>query len=342
MSAPAAPPPAAAATASDLTEDGETIDGRAGELICVMPPTAAAASAPAGAAAGRDLRLSRLTDCTVVLLEPLRALRVDGLVRCHVYTGGVAGSLLLHGCRCAGRAPGRRGAPHPPHCTPSSRPCPRSDCVIVTAVRQARLHTSTRCDFYLHTASRPIIEHCRGLRFAPYTLRYDGVGAALAAAGLIRSSDSAALPGPADGPSAPWRQVDDFRWLRVQASPNWFIMPPSDWIRARGGADAAADSGSKTPRDATATCAPTAGATDVPEDMLFLRPAAAALGLTTALLPVAASSAAPPVSAVAATTLPPAEAARAAAPTPAAAALPPTAVGAASRVAPPGDDDDEL
>ena len=100
--APQAPPPQAAAATSDLTEDGETIDGRTGELICIVPPSGShAASSKAGAAGGRDLRLSRLTDCTVVLLEPLRALRVDGLVRCHVYTGGVAGSLLLHGCRCA-------------------------------------------------------------------------------------------------------------------------------------------------------------------------------------------------------------------------------------------------
>lgn len=322
--------PAAAAEAPppELAEDSETIDCREGELICIMPPEPTVPAPPGASAAGggvgggRDLRLSHLRDCTVVLLEPLRALRIDGLVRCHVYTGGVAGSLLLHGCRYA------RGEKRRPSMSQQHRRCPtRSDCVIVTAVRQARLHTSTRCDFYLHSASRPIIEYCRGLRFAPYTLRFAGVRAALEAAGLVRSG--ALLPGPEDGPAAAWRQVDDFRWLRVQASPNWGLTPPGEWLRARGGSGALAAH---------------PGASDllVPEDMRYLRPAVEALGLSAVLLQTAETAAAlllatgPPdkdTGAVAASAAP-------AAPVAASPALPLAAP--ALKAAPAASDDDEL
>ena len=200
----------------------------------------------------------------------------------------------------------------------------------MTAVRQARLHTSTRCDFYLHSASRPIIEYCRALRFAPYTLRFAGVRAALEAAGLVRAG--APLPGPEDGPAAAWRQVDDFRWLRVQASPNWGLTPPGEWLRARGGSAAQATHHG--------------GASDVlvPEDMRYLRPAVEALGLSTVLLETAEAAAVLPLPAA---TGPPDKGAGAvtasaapAAPIAASPALPLAAP--ALKAAPAAGDDDEL
>ena len=39
--------------------------------------------------------------------------------------------------------------------------------VLVTACRQFRMHSSTNVDVYLHCSSRPIIEDCRDIRFAP-------------------------------------------------------------------------------------------------------------------------------------------------------------------------------
>lgn len=42
-----------------------------------------------------------------------------------------------------------------------------SNSVIVVAARQFRMHESSECDVYLHCASRPIIEDCRDIRFAP-------------------------------------------------------------------------------------------------------------------------------------------------------------------------------
>ncbi len=45
---------------------------------------------------------------------------------------------------------------------------------------QLRIHTTERCDLYVHTVSGPIIEDCSALRFAPYALRYAGLEADMA------------------------------------------------------------------------------------------------------------------------------------------------------------------
>lgn len=39
--------------------------------------------------------------------------------------------------------------------------------ILVVACRQFRMHESKNCDVYLHCASRPIVEDCKGIRFAP-------------------------------------------------------------------------------------------------------------------------------------------------------------------------------
>jgi hypothetical protein len=207
---------AAAAHTARLAADEETIEGRTGEVIIIPVGTHTAAArvklaaleaevaaaaadgspVPAAlvssrrrltaAAAGKDLRLLSLSDCTILLLDTLRAVRVDGLQRCTLITGAVAGSVLLHNC---------------------------VDSTFHFAARQLRLHTSTRCDFYLHCLSRPIIEHCTAFRFGQYGVAFEGLGAEMSAAGL-------------DKPSLPdlWRSVDDFNWHRTQASPNWAVL----------------------------------------------------------------------------------------------------------------------
>lgn len=123
-----------------------------------------------------------------------RALHIDNLKGCTVFTGPIAGSVLMEGC---------------------------TDCTFVFASRQIRLHTSHRCDFYLHVLSRPIIEHCDTLRFAPYGLNYPQWPAQLRAAEL-------------DKPRAKtmWQNVDDFGWHRTQHSPNWSQLPYEEYLLA--------------------------------------------------------------------------------------------------------------
>lgn len=141
---------------------------------------------------GTDLRLLNLTNCTVIILDSLRALRVDSLTNCVVISGPISGSVLLHTSK---------------------------DCTLFLPARQFRLHTSSNCAFYLHALSRPIIEHCTGFRFAPYPLDFHSFKANMEKSKL-------------NDPTQPdlWRQVDDFRWLRVQSSPNWSVMQPGTRI----------------------------------------------------------------------------------------------------------------
>ena len=45
-------------------------------------------------------------------------------------------------------------------------------CVIFVASRQLRMHDCKDCDVYLHCSSRPIIERCEGISFAPLPDNY--------------------------------------------------------------------------------------------------------------------------------------------------------------------------
>ncbi|KAK5130075.1 hypothetical protein LTR08_002508 [Meristemomyces frigidus] len=74
---------------------------------------------------------------------------------------------------------------------------------IVVASRQFRMHESHDCDVYLSTTSRPIIEDCSAVRFAPLpeVLRTESVA----------------------GAGDQWMEVDDFKWLKSEPSPNWSV-----------------------------------------------------------------------------------------------------------------------
>ncbi len=81
---------------------------------------------------------------------------------------------------------------------------------------------------YLRCGSRPIIEHCTGIRFTPLPSIH--VSVPFTAADLFsiktRCQDSADAPRP-DSPNL-WDQVDDFGWLRAEHSPNWATLQPGD------------------------------------------------------------------------------------------------------------------
>lgn len=76
--------------------------------------------------------------------------------------------------------------------------------VIVVSSRQFRMHDSTDCDVYLLTSSRPIIEDCKGIRFSRLPREY------------VTNTDQET--------GEQWREVDDFKWLRNEPSPNWSIL----------------------------------------------------------------------------------------------------------------------
>lgn len=137
-----------------------------------------------------EFTLSDLDSCEVKLIGCINALFVNRLRNCRVYTGPVIGSILLEEVE---------------------------NCVFVLASHQIRIHNAKGCDFYLRVRSRPIIEYCGGVRFAPYCLRYVGIEEDLTEAGLEEENEN-------------WGNVDDFKWLRAVKSPNWSVLEESERI----------------------------------------------------------------------------------------------------------------
>ena len=139
---------------------------------------------------GQDLRLGNLIRCNVRICAPVGALRLIGLKECTVYAGPVHGSCFVEKC---------------------------SSCTFAIASRQMRIHDTEDVDFYLRVLSGPIIEHCARVRFAPYAVTYPFLDAELKEAGM-----PAEEPDPVAGI---WSQVNDFRWLKTERSPNWSLVP---------------------------------------------------------------------------------------------------------------------
>ncbi|CAM8902178.1 unnamed protein product [Rhodiola kirilowii] len=137
-----------------------------------------------------EFTISDLDSCEVRLIGRVRAIYVHRLRNCKVYAGPVLGSILIEDVE---------------------------DTVFVLASHQIRIHFAKRCDFYLRVRSRPIIEDCTGIRFAPYCLQYEGIDGDLKESGLEEETDN-------------WSNVDDFKWLRAVQSPNWSVLPEKERV----------------------------------------------------------------------------------------------------------------
>ncbi|KAI2720604.1 hypothetical protein CBS147332_3844 [Penicillium roqueforti] len=83
--------------------------------------------------------------------------------------------------------------------------------VIVISCRQFRMHDCSDVDVYLSCSSNPIIEDCSNIRFGripkAYALRHD-------------------RPDHEDR----WSQVEDFKWIKQEPSPNWRLLDPNDAV----------------------------------------------------------------------------------------------------------------
>ncbi|BFZ60759.1 hypothetical protein YB2330_001811 [Saitoella coloradoensis] len=83
-------------------------------------------------------------------------------------------------------------------------------CALAVSCHQFRMHDSHDTIIYLRCASKPIIENCSGLRFAPWP-----------------------FPTPSSGEDPNprvdlWDQVEDFNWLKKQHSPHWSLLPEEE------------------------------------------------------------------------------------------------------------------
>ncbi|KAF2096483.1 hypothetical protein NA57DRAFT_43124 [Rhizodiscina lignyota] len=86
-----------------------------------------------------------------------------------------------------------------------------SNCVVVVACGQFRMHACQKVDVYLECGSRPIIEDCEEVRFAPLSKVKQANGEAFTKQNM-------------------WDQVDDFKWLKQEPSPHWSVVPESERV----------------------------------------------------------------------------------------------------------------
>jgi len=82
-----------------------------------------------------------------------------------------------------------------------------TDSILVVACRQYRMHECRNVDVYLHCGSNPIVEDVEGVSFTPLPESY-------------MDENLKAVKNH-------WDKVDDFKWLKADASPNWSILPES-------------------------------------------------------------------------------------------------------------------
>ncbi|KAH8152971.1 uncharacterized protein LAJ45_03198 [Morchella importuna] len=158
------------------------ISQQSGKNLCPDPPAAASSFS--------SLLLSDIEGCVVLFPAGrtfFKSASVKGISRSLLFLGGaVNGPLHVTGLR---------------------------DVTVVVACRQLRMHEAVNVDLYLLCTSRPIIEDCSGVRFAP--LGKEGLGEAWE--GVQRNM---------------WDQVDDFKWLKSEHSPNWAVLPESERVSA--------------------------------------------------------------------------------------------------------------
>ncbi|KAK3376743.1 tubulin binding cofactor C-domain-containing protein [Lasiosphaeria ovina] len=179
----------------------------------VARPTASGIRKPSFSAA-RDIVLSDHDRLHIILpssaaratsagaLTNLRGCVVDMSVPTNVSEGAPFASLALKNIQGSVVVAGHVNGPA--HITDVH------NSILVVLARQVRIHECENVDLYLHSTSHPIIEDCKGMRFAPAPTYY------------ISSRD--------EQEKNQWDQVDDFKWLKSDHSPNWSILPETERI----------------------------------------------------------------------------------------------------------------
>ncbi|KAJ5820120.1 hypothetical protein N7474_005711 [Penicillium riverlandense] len=83
--------------------------------------------------------------------------------------------------------------------------------VLVVSCRQFRMHNCHDVDVYLSCSSNPIIEDCGNIRFGRIPRAY-------------------ALDHDRPDHEDRWSQVEDFKWIKPEPSPNWSLLDPNDAV----------------------------------------------------------------------------------------------------------------
>ena len=97
--------------------------------------------------------------------------------------------------------------------------------VLVINGHQIRLHMCQNCAVYLRCSSKPIMEECKDIKFAPLPACFVGTLIFLPR-GL--TDDGTEQDTKLEGSANLWNQINDFGWPKAGESPNWRILGPED------------------------------------------------------------------------------------------------------------------
>lgn len=140
----------------------------------------------------RDISAENLDNCTIRFIGSPSTLHLSHLKNCYVFTGPVSTSIFAENC---------------------------TNCTLVIACQQLRLHASKNIKIYLHVTSRAIMEDCHEIFLAPYNFHYDNIESDFTKSGLDININN-------------WKSVDDFNWLYVERqSPNWSLLAESEIVK---------------------------------------------------------------------------------------------------------------
>ncbi|KAH6574548.1 hypothetical protein BASA50_007715 [Batrachochytrium salamandrivorans] len=89
---------------------------------------------------------------------------------------------------------------------------------IAAVCRQCRVHETHHTRLHLHVSSHPIIEDCSDIGFSSFE------------PSLLRNFDEVLKNLGLDAGRNEFDKVEDFNWLRQQASPNWKLLDDVDCI----------------------------------------------------------------------------------------------------------------
>uniref|UniRef100_A0A8D8Q2W8 Tubulin-specific chaperone C n=1 Tax=Cacopsylla melanoneura TaxID=428564 RepID=A0A8D8Q2W8_9HEMI len=134
----------------------------------------------------KPISLSNIDSCTIKVNGNASTVHMNNIRNSTIYLGPVSNSVFIDTC---------------------------TDSTLYFACHQMRMHTSVNTCVYLHVTSRPIIENCKGIGFAPVV---DIDSELFQMSGLDANKNH-------------WNEVDDFNWLSVEEkSPNWFVIQDND------------------------------------------------------------------------------------------------------------------
>lgn len=136
----------------------------------------------------KDIALDLLKNCNVFICGTPSTVRISSLSMCRVFACAST-SIFVENCK---------------------------DTIFVCASQQLRVHDTAETDFYMYVTSSAIIENCKKLRFAPFSINSPLVKKSFEMSNFDELNNN-------------WKVINDFDWLSsYESSPNWCEIPEEE------------------------------------------------------------------------------------------------------------------